>query len=106
MYCGGNDFSDLTCFATGHTTETQQLWDAIAAENADALSDEEAMDVIRREFNDTLFLVEHDLSDHDYDDVARDDLSDPDDDPELEVALEGCPFDTDELLDLGNLEVA
>lgn len=98
MMIGGNDFSNLTCIGTGHTTETQQLWDAIAAENADALSDEESMEVIRREFNDTLFLVEHDLSDLDYDDVYRDDLSDPDDDLEFEASLEGCPFDVDDAI--------
>ncbi len=98
MYCGGNDFSDLTCIGTEHATETQQLWDAIAAENADALSDEAEMEIIRREFDSFMFSVEHELSDHDLDDVYRDDLPDPDDDPELEAALEGCAFDLDDVI--------
>ena len=108
MYCGGGteSFSDLESFVSGHTTDTQQLWDTIADEHAKQLADEEEMDVIRREFDATLFEIEHHISDHDYDDLARNDLSDPDDDLEIEAALEGCPFDVDELLDLGNLEVA
>ena len=56
-------------------------------------------DFIRREFDDTLFAVEHELSDLDRDDVDRNELSDPDDDPDIELTLDGCPFDIDELLD-------
>ena len=65
------------------------------------LSDDATMEVIGREFSDLLFSVEHDLSDLDTDDVHRNDLSDPDDDADLEVSLEQCPFDIDELLDQG-----
>ena len=63
------------------------------------LSDYKTSAMIGREFSDFHFLVEHELSDLDQDDVARENLSDPDDDPNLEVALEECPFDIDELLD-------
>lgn len=63
------------------------------------LSDDATTEVIEREFSDLHFLVEHELSDLDYDDAARSNLSDPDDDPNLEATLDGCPFDIDELLD-------
>lgn len=59
------------------------------------LSDDATLEVIGREFSDFHFSVEHGLSDLDTDDVYRD----HDDDPDLEVTLEGCPFDIDELLD-------
>ena len=100
MYCSGGteSFSDLECFVSGHATETQQLWDTIADEHAKQLADEAEMEVIRREFDNTLFLVEHELSDLDSDDDYRDDLSDPEDDPEIEAALEGCAFDVDEVI--------
>ena len=63
------------------------------------LSDDATMAMIEKEFSDLVFSFDYDLSDLDADDVHRENLSDPDDDPDLEVTLEQCPFDIDELLD-------
>ncbi len=99
-------FSDLDAGPT-IPDELTRIWDSEIA----ILSDQELADA--SEFCDDIALLDHDdqisaeLSDvcevdHellDYEDTARAGLSDPQDDPDLEVALEECPFDVDTLLD-------